>query len=450
MDQRNTALFLFLRVMRALCAYLVFLTVWLFCAFLFRPTHLAELPNVAVMAHAVRALMLPFIYFSVMRVFAEEDNAINAALDAKNVTGLLARIRCVLCSPACLIDIAAPLALAAILPVGAGYHQLAEVLFGGLSLAGVTRKLLVLCVVLPSLFILSLWARLSAWQKHTDGRGARGEVTMEREGADIPAMIAHTAGAHAYGGVRLGGTRGFAESDSAHRISAAERNALRGHKPTTLVWRLLALLGIYAVGGFALTYFVPIAISAWRILLLIGSVHWWLPVLLALGIVALVMLFFLLRAIRIRRRLLRRLRATCNEYGFSFTPPVRPYRSLLRLGDEVSFTVSANGKEYDCKLFAAIRRHYSLFFHESGTVYCTHSLRFRRVEFLCWTTTYRFDFKSEHEKLCIVAPVPNVIYAGDDKWHRPIDTGMSVGGYRIFSTTGFIGALQRDCIERDT
>ena len=450
MDNENRTLTLFLRVMRALASYLVFLTVWLFCAFLFRPTHLSELPNVAVMGHAVRALMLPFIYFSVMRVFAEEDAVTNAALGVQNVTGLQARVRRLLRTPTCLIDVAAPLALAAILPVGAGYYQLAEALFGGLSLTGVTRKLLVLSVVLPSLFLLSLFARLSAWQKHTDGRGARGEVRMEREGADIPAMIAHTAGAHPYGGVRLGGTRGFAESDAARRISAAERGALRGNKPTTLVWRLLALFGIYAVGGFALTYFVPIAISAWRILLLIGSLHWWLPVLLVLGIVALVVLFFLLRAVRIRRRLFKRLTATCREYGFSFTSPVRPYRSLLRLGDEVSFTVSANGKEYDCKLFAAIRRHYSLFFHESGTVYCTHSLRFRRVEFLCWTTEYRFDFKSEREKLCIVAPVPKVIYAGDDKWHRPIDTGMAVGGYRIFSTTGFIGALQRDCIERDT
>ena len=47
------------------------------------------------------------------------------------------------------------------------------------------------------------------------------------------------------------------------------------------------------------------------------------------------------------------------------------------------------------------------------------------------------------------APVPATVYAGDERWHRPIDTGMAVGGYRIFSSSGFLGALTRDCIERD-
>ena len=62
---------------------------------------------------------------------------------------------------------------------------------------------------------------------------------------------------------------------------------------------------------------------------------------------------------------------------------------------------------------------------------------------------YDFNFESEHVKICIVAPVPNVISAGNEHWHRPIDTGTKVGDYRIFSSTGFLNALRRDCVEKD-
>ncbi len=446
-DDSRRALAIFLRIMRTLGLYAAFLFIWAMAAYAFRSTHLSELPNDTSITHIIRTVMLPFIFFSMARTFAEEDGEVNSALGAEPSLSLPVRVWRVLRTREFQIELGVILALASFLPFEAGYGTLAAWLFDGGEYGRLEIKLWISLIVLPLLTLLMLWARLSAWQKHTDERGARGEIT--KEGADLPLMIAHVAGANPYGATRLGGTRGFADG-GADRISAAERRALRrGYRKSTLVWRVLLLLAIYVIGGFALTFFVPTVISFWYVLELIGSVRWWLPAFLVLLIVGGVWLWLFLRAVRIRKRLFRGLHALCREYGFTHTRIKRPFRSLFRLGDEINFTVVANGKTYDCKLFASMRRHCSLFFHESGVVYCTHSLRFRRVELLSWTTSYHFDFESDHTKVCIVAPVPAQIYAGDDTWHRPIDTGMAVGDYRIFSTTGFLGALQRGCIERD-
>ena len=90
-----------------------------------------------------------------------------------------------------------------------------------------------------------------------------------------------------------------------------------------------------------------------------------------------------------------------------------------------------------------------MYFHESGKLTTRRALRFRRVEFFRFSSEYEFDFDSKHERVCIVAPVPKVIYAGSGRWNRPIDTGTRVGKYRIFSSTGFLNALKRDCVEKD-
>ena len=152
---------------------------------------------------------------------------------------------------------------------------------------------------------------------------------------------------------------------------------------------------------------------------------------------------------RIRRRFIKNLKKLCADYGFKMERMKHPYLSLFHYRSGANFKLHANGRTYECKFFGAMRRHWDLYFHEDGTLKTRRAVRLRRVELFCYTSTYDFDFESEHVKICIVAPVPNTISAGNERWHRPIDTGTKVGEYRIFSSTGFLNALRRDCVEKD-
>ncbi len=437
MNADNNTLATFLRVVRAISLYTAFVLIHLVTAFFFRTSQIEGLVNETVIANVVRTLMIPLVFFSVARVFAEEDFTTNASLGMNDDLGFFARIGRLFAHSDVRLECLLVLGAVALLPTRVGFFPLANLL----PCDGLLCELLTTAIALPIVALLYLFARLSAWQKYVDERGARGEITRDGAGtADISSMLMYVSGTHVTAGVG----KFAAEKQS-------DGNAQKGvpRSDTAIFWRVPVVLAIYAFGGFALTFFAPMLLSLWFVLEVLGNARPLLPIaLIALAFLAF-SLYHVLRALRIRAHFFKMLKCTCRDYGFTYTKPRRPYASLFRMGNEVNFSLYANGKAYDCKLFASVRRHCPLFFHEDGVVHCTHSLRFRRVEYLCWSTRHDFSFESEREKICIVAPVPATVYAGDEKWHRPIDTGMAVGGYRIFSSSGFIGALTRDCIERD-
>ncbi len=442
MEDNNRSLTVFLRIVRGIALYASFVLIHLIAAFFFRTSQIEGLMNEALAANVVRTLMIPLVFFSVARVFAEEDFRTNASLGMNNELRFFARIGKLLSHPDVRLEMILVLALVALLPANVGFFSVLR-LFDGWGVTPALSQLFTTLIALVLIATLYLFARLSAWQKHVDERGARGEITRDGAGtADLSSMLMYTSGTHFTGGVREFG------GDTV-KMSGYERRDRQTRANTALFWRVPVLLAIYGFGGFALTFFAPALISFWFVLEALGNVRPLMPVVLLALMVLFVSLYHVLRALRIRRRFFKNLKRVCREYGFTHTQIKRPYRSLSSVSDEINFTLHANGKAYDCKLFAAVRRHCPLFFHEDGVLHCTHSLRFRRVEYLCWSTRHDFSFESENEKVCIVCPVPATVYAGDEKWHRPIDTGMAVGGYRIFSSSGFIGALTRDCIERD-
>lgn len=436
MPDKHRLLGKFLRVVRGLALYACFLLIHLVAAFFFRTSQVDGLIDEVLAANIVRSALIPLVFFSVARIFAEEDLPVNAALGDNTNLSVFARIGKLLAHPDVRLELFLLLGAILILPVNVGFFSVAGLLHTRAAL----EKLFVTLIALLTLTLLYLLARLSAWQKYVDERGARGEITRDGAGtADMGSMLMYLSGTHVTGGV----------GEFAANTQKTTAGQAVPKSSFAIFWRIPLTFALYAFGGFALTFFAPALISLWFVLEALGKARPILPVLLVALVIAAASLYHVQRALRIRARFLKNLKRTCRTYGFTCSKIKRPYASLFRMRDEISFTLHANGKIYDCKLFASVRRHCPLFFHEDGIVHCTHSLRFRRVEYLCWSTRYDFSFESEHEKVCIVSPVPATVYAGDERWHRPIDTGMAVGGYRIFSSSGFIGALTRDCIERD-
>ena len=213
-------------------------------------------------------------------------------------------------------------------------------------------------------------------------------------------------------------------------------------------FKLLGVTALYLVCGVLLYFFLPVCLSAYYITVAIFEVGWYLPFLIFGGIILAVFGTRFLRARRIRRRFFKNLKETASACGATLSPIRHPYRSLLRIDHEPSFTVTRNGKHYDCLLLGALKRRNPLFFSETGKVQCLHSFRFRRVEFFRYTTEYDCSFASTGTKCIIVVPVSHEIYAGHTGFFRLIDTGECVGDYHIHTATGFLGALSRDVLDR--
>lgn len=213
-----------------------------------------------------------------------------------------------------------------------------------------------------------------------------------------------------------------------------------------LKWLGVAL--IYGISGVAFALFVPVFISVFYIGVALGEIRQWLPLLIIAVLILFVWLCGFLRAFRIRRSFLKRLCRLCADMGATLSRIKRPYRSLLHAGTGESFTVTVGEKTYHCKLFCAKNRKNPLYFSETGIVQCLHSFRFRRVEYFRYTTQFDFSFEAPAPKILIVNPVTKELYAGHIDYARLIDTGESVGDYKIYTATGFLGALEREVLDR--
>ena len=440
MDEWKKYLPLITRLLRAVMLYPCFLLIWVLSMLTMGAFVIDE-----AFIRIAAAIWMPFVFFSVARVFAENDEEGNARFSATRVGTFLARARILICSPLFWIDAGFALGFFLILPSAAGFYHVDLVLLSGFS--GIASRLLLCAIGLPLLFLLLLFARLSAWQKYEDDAPVFAQPQgREKSGPDMM-MDTLARGQWAAHSMGMGTT---VANDSVETLSAEGRAWLRReeHKKNFIL-QLLGVLFLYLIGGLCLYFMVGTLVSAWKILMAIGTLRWWLPLFLVLALVGGFWVFFLFRALHIRRRFLKNLRKLCAEYGFTIERMNRRYLSLFRYRSGANFTLRANGKTYDCKFFGALRRHLYMYFHENGTLKTRRAIRFRRVEMFCYTSEYDFNFESEHTKICIVAPVPNTISAGNEHWHRPIDTGTKVGEYRIFSSTGFLNALRRDCVEKD-
>lgn len=379
---------IYLRICRTVALYFAFLAIFGIC-YLF--TGFAKLAG---------AILLPLVFHSTARVFGETDRKLGELALAyrmeKDIHHCMPReiLRLILTSKDLLLELGILLALPIIFPIELGFNPLATLLLGATAPRAL-KKLLTLAIMLPVFFGVWLLSRYSAFF-----------------------WIAYRE-----------------QDDKIHYIR-------------DLALKLLGITPIYAIGSVGIMYVLEIFASIFYIFKAFFSLYFWPTLILVLCALGFFLSFRFLRACRIRRKFFKGLKHLCAELGATLSPIKRPYRSLLFLRDEVNFTVQYGEKTYHCKLFCALKRHTPLFFSQHGIVQCLHSFRFRRVEYFRYTTQFDFSFEAEGSKMLIVNPVPKEIYAGSTAFYREIDTGESIGAYKVFTATGFLGALSRNVLDR--
>jgi hypothetical protein len=184
------------------------------------------------------------------------------------------------------------------------------------------------------------------------------------------------------------------------------------------------------------------------------------------GILLINLAFMYARAWRIRRKFLKRLKKLCRAENITISEIRRPYRSLFtQKRSDFQFTVEMNGKTYACKMLGAMSKNMPMLFCDKETGYVKYGYTFRGKETVFWRSwfTHGFEAPSADQKILIVIPAPrrmfavhmhtlfatdNVTFISEGKGERPLDNASVLYDVTVFSGSGFINALKRDCLDK--
>ena len=367
-------------------------------------------------------LIIPFLYYSIARAFALGD-AYGYAAFCETDDGRMIGLRDVFSSPVYLITLATTALGYAVFPLSFGFSHLQAWLDFASVLGAVTEKILFaipLLIVFPVLLALAHSSARREWQR----------IRKERQTPDPRAGY--------------GGLIGFLK----------DKTGAGGLISTTFMLLWLYPLGAFA-GSILLLILLPFILTMFR-----KPIYFLIGLAIIVGVVLIVTLPSYLRAFSKRRKLMRGLKKVCRRCGYELTVTGHPYLGLLHYHGHADFSVKVGEKQYDCKLLSSVLPGGKMVFGYDGRVAIHHYIRFfwaaramhmataHTFEQSTFQTEMEYAFESDHQKVLIVAPVAAQTFIVSSHGGTPIDTGAHIGDYRMFNTTGFLGALERDCLDR--
>ncbi len=208
----------------------------------------------------------------------------------------------------------------------------------------------------------------------------------------------------------------------------------------------VGLIFAYWFGGISLMVLFPLVFKSamsmvffvlFRILVFVG------------GIFAVLFVLRIIRAFRIRRKFIKRLRRLCKEKKFRLTKIRYPYRSLFTLYNGEDFRITYNGKSYSCKILCSLKRSNPLFIMRGGIGARIVNIKFLRLQIFSYTKSFKFGWEADCKKIVIVNPTPLQILVPGGNKPAELDNGDIVDGYEIYAATAFMNALERDVIDID-
>ena len=215
-------------------------------------------------------------------------------------------------------------------------------------------------------------------------------------------------------------------------------------KRNTVIKDIALVALIYVGGGMCLPWLFPILMMLWQ--LGGGMLFVWI-VLALIGIVLLTLLFFVIRGISKRKAFLKKLKSYCKDNALTISEIKKPYLSMFLAQNGSDFTVEKNGRKYECKLIANFFPMSLIIFYGNGNGIHQHTVRLFRTDLFHFMSGFKFGFDSDNKKILIIVPIPRRFYvSANNTSPRQADTGEKLGEYTIYNATGFLGALDRDCL----
>ncbi len=166
-----------------------------------------------------------------------------------------------------------------------------------------------------------------------------------------------------------------------------------------------------------------------------------------LGLFLLVRAGYAARAILLRHRHLAALKRAAKRSGVQITDLRAPYRSLFFPDGAENLKLVTPRRTYSVSLLGATRKGLPLAIRADGRAAFRVTVRFFFLEVLRYERWVDYRNDSEDFKIIWLTPVPHQLFAEEGGARRTLDTGMDAYGYRLFSTSGLIGAIERDSLD---
>ena len=211
----------------------------------------------------------------------------------------------------------------------------------------------------------------------------------------------------------------------------------------------------YIMGGTVLVYISPYFLGITGILKGLGEAITVNGLITILCIIAAVILlpplFRGIRALNKRRAFIKQLKTACSRKGYELSEIKVPFKSLFQPYTGESFTVQTDKKIYSCKLLCSLKKSVPMVLHEDGRGEHIHIISIgkkgARLEIFRYVKAFNFGYESEHDKVLIVVPVSKFMQTNRAGKIFDVDNGEVIGDYKMFAGTGFINALERECID---
>ncbi len=215
-------------------------------------------------------------------------------------------------------------------------------------------------------------------------------------------------------------------------------------KTPPVIKSVIIVAAIYCVVAIALPWFFPFFLTLWEL----GGVMLfvWIAIVLVALVLITVMAFYI-RALFKRMSFVKKIKKYCAVNFLSISDIKKPYASIFVSQSGCDFIVEKNGVKYDCKFIAGIFPWAQIVFSDKGSGLIQNTIRLFRIELFHFMTKFEFGYESDGKKILILLPAPRRFFVSENQSSpRPGDVGEKVGEYTIYNSTGFLNALNRDCI----
>ena len=149
-----------------------------------------------------------------------------------------------------------------------------------------------------------------------------------------------------------------------------------------------------------------------------------------------------------RRKFIKNLIRVCDEYHCSLSPIRRPYASLFKLKSGYDFDFERDGVIYACKLLYSKNKLRPMTFFDGGKGAHEKIITVKKTELFRIRSWFDYSFDSDGKKLLIINPIPKKLMISDHGKVALIDNGDSIDGYKIYSASALVNAIDRNTLER--
>ena len=206
---------------------------------------------------------------------------------------------------------------------------------------------------------------------------------------------------------------------------------------------ILQLAAIYFIGTLIVPLVLPFIMTMVKMLGKTPVLIFFLILLLSLAG------FRYIRAFLKRRSFQKNLLNFCKEKRIRLEMHRGFFRSIVSMSKAYDFSVFIDEERYDCKMISSPRKYSPVFFEENGNLIRTRTIQLNKYLVLFHSVTVQtFKFSSEGKKVIILNPTPHLIYLFNGVKKTIADTGERIGEYVVFTGSGFLNALDRNCLRQ--